>query len=301
MSNKNESPKEAPHFAGYNSLSTTDKNRLNKENTEKVIVEEMEDSIICLKSLEVDLRKHVGARNETKICEILDKLLDYDINLDMIISNEIGKVLTKLKRDYKGKTSEIAGRLSNRWKRILLSSSEEEQERAVLKAVKSNWISDARAKFLLESVCGKNGGKERRNCTEKETETDEEQPEKAVEGDNTEEQQEVSVEKELESIEELPEVVVENEIEDISGHQGEIANQRIGMKDLPDHLVTKCGRAKICVDEGRIDRVQNKFTGTVCYNIEEGNKVFLVKTKIKDKKVEYECSCSVTGNCMLKQ
>ena len=25
-----------------------------------------------------------------------------------------------------------------------------------------------------------------------------------------------------------------------------------GMKDLPDHLVTKCGRAKICVDEGKL-------------------------------------------------
>ena len=40
-----------------------------------------------------------------------------------------------------------------------------------------------------------------------------------------------------------------------------------------------------------------KIKGGTGYNIEEENNVFLVKTKIKDKKVEYECSCSVTGNC----
>ena len=61
--------------------------------------------------------------------------------------------------------------------------------------------------------------------------------------------------------------------------------------------MTKCGRAKICVDEGRVSRVQNKFTGTVCYNIEEGNRVFIVKSRISDKKVDFECSCSVTGHC----
>ena len=69
-------------------------------------------------------------------------------------------------------------------------------------------------------------------------------------------------------------------------------NDQIGVKDLPDHLVTKCGRAKICVDEGRITRVHAE-TGT----IEEGNKVYLVKSTISNNKVEFNCSCSVTGSC----
>ena len=43
------------------------------------------------------------------------------------------------------------------------------------------------------------------------------------------------------------------------------SNQRIGMKDLPDNLVTKCVRAKINVDEGRETIVKDLQTGTVSY------------------------------------
>ena len=74
-------------------------------------------------------------------------------------------------------------------------------------------------------------------------------------------------------------------------------NQRVGIKDLPDNLVTKYGRAKICVDEGRVTRVQNKQTGTVSYTIEEGNKVYLVKSTMVSNKVDFHCSCSVTVAC----
>ena len=52
--------------------------------------------------------------------------------------------------------------------------------------------------------------------------------------------------------------VEENDAPEVS------VNVRIGVKDLPDHLVTKCGRANIGVDEGRITRVQNAKTGR-CY------------------------------------
>ena len=41
------------------------------------------------------------------------------------------------------------------------------------------------------------------------------------------------------------------------------SNQQIGMKDLPDNLVTKCVRAKINVDEGRETIVKDLQTGTV--------------------------------------
>ena len=52
--------------------------------------------------------------------------------------------------------------------------------------------------------------------------------------------------------------VEENDAPEVS------VNVRIGVKDLPDHLVTKCGRDNIGVDEGRITRVQNAKTGR-CY------------------------------------
>ena len=62
-------------------------------------------------------------------------------------------------------------------------------------------------------------------------------------------------------------------------------------------LVTNCGRAKICVDEGRVTRVQHLQTGTVSYAIGEGEKVYLVKTWISNKNVDFDCSCTVTGAC----
>ena len=83
----------------------------------------------------------------------------------------------------------------------------------------------------------------------------------------------------------------------IEANENPIPNQRVGMKDLPDNLVTKYGRAKICLDEGRVTRVQNKQTGTVSYTIQEGNKVFLVKSSMVSNKVDFQCSCSVTGAC----
>ena len=70
------------------------------------------------------------------------------------------------------------------------------------------------------------------------------------------------------------------------------SDQPIGM-----YFNTNCGSAKFCVDEGRVTRVQHLQTGTVSYAIEEGNKVYLVKTRISNNKVDFDCSCTVTGAC----
>ena len=327
--------------------SVLERNTRPRTNVTDIDDTKLEEVIVQLKGYEKDLRYHIEKMNEPKIEDVLYNLLDVDVNLVMIISNTIGQLLTKLRKNYAGRISKTAGRLCNRWKKILLISSSEEQIQATLKAKDMNWICKERADTLLNDNCSEpreteenssNGveaetevGRERNTVEENHLEVVGSIEESVVEGNESEEADGVDNATEIEidrtTVEETYEEVVgpiediveenepeveenneeqnvrSNEVSEVNNsdneeplHSGRVPG-RLRMKDLPDNLVTKCGRAKICVDEGRVSRVQNKFTGTVCYNIEEGNRVFIVKSRISDKKVEFECSCSVTGHC----
>ena len=258
---------------------------------------ELEEIIVQLQVYEKDLRYNIEIMDEPKIEDVLAHLMDVDVNLVMIISNTIGQLLTKLRKNYTGRISKTAGRLCNRWKKILLISSSEEQMQATLKAKDMNWISKERADNLLND----NSSEPRANVETEENSTN------GVDAATEVERERNAVEKtNVEEVGPIEKIVVEeNEHEDAGNNEeqndrdnkvSEVHNSenedpantdrvpgRLRMKDLPDNLVTRCGRAKICVDEGRVSRVQNKFTGTVCYNIEEGNRVFIVKSRISDK------------------
>ena len=322
--------------------------------------------ILSLQKFESDLCEHIKTEDNVQIITMLRHLLRMHVNLDMILTNNIGKMLTHLKVNRSENISRAAGRLCRRWKMVLVSSSSKEYTESVFKALNKKLVTGSRAKLLMEYISNNdeevetveqepeldtnpienqhevnaNENTEEASTVDEipsegihppEIETVLEEPEletNPIENDhqvvarkNTEEEsnvdefpsgviypQEVET-AESEYVENLCKEADNIEANDISEEQeyaenlcieaneNPIPNQRVGMKDLPDNLVTKYGRAKICVDEGRVTRVQNKKTGTVSYTIEEGNKVFLVKSTMVNNKVDFQCSCSVTGAC----
>ena len=333
-----------------------------------------DDIIHRLQQFELDLVQCIEKEDDPKIWTMLNDLFRMNVNLDIILTNNIGKTLTHLKAYKSRNISKMAGRLSRRWKSLLFSSTSTEYETSVARALRKKWVTGSRAKLLLEYITQESPSSEIPQevpspeiPSEELDEANKEQefevnhadhgPKESFQNDGTpsseipsedldeadkEQEFEVNhtdhvpiesskkdgtadmmedeedmtnevtskpVEKETEINEEAVNNSEETEKENLEVHEiydeeedesstTNSNDNHMGMKDLPDHLVTKCGRAKICVDEGRITRVQNKQTGTVSYTIEEGNKVYLVKTNITKNKVDFDCSCTVTGVCI---
>ena len=116
----------------------------------KEYIQNKDHEILRLQKLE--LLKHVETANEVRILRMLNQLLRMNVNLDMILTNTIGKILTHLKQYKSVYISRIAGRLSSRWKKILVSSSSTEYNESVLKALSKKWVTGSRAKLLMDYI-----------------------------------------------------------------------------------------------------------------------------------------------------
>jgi hypothetical protein len=82
-----------------------------------------DDIIHRLQQFELDLGQFIEKEDEPKIWTMLNDLFRMNVNLDIILRNNIGKTLTHLKGYKSRNISKMAGRLSKRWKSLLISSS----------------------------------------------------------------------------------------------------------------------------------------------------------------------------------